>query len=41
LGRGLTPKILDAKSDQEFATAVNEMLAALHDPITRIVPRRK
>ena len=32
-----TPRILDAKSDQEFAAAVSEMLAVLKDPMTRVV----
>src|SRR5258708_23414300 len=32
-----TPRILDAKNDQEFAAAVSEMLAVLKDPMTRVV----
>src|SRR5258708_3170761 len=35
--RGATARILDAKSDQEFAAAVSEMLAVLKDPMTRVV----
>jgi C-terminal processing protease CtpA/Prc len=31
------PKILEAKNDDDFATAVNAMLAPLHDPYTRAV----
>src|SRR5689334_8341496 len=33
------PKMLAAKDDQEFAAATAEMLAALGDPITRIVSK--
>src|SRR5215472_7774167 len=33
------PKILAAKDDREFSAATAEMLAALHDPITRIVSK--
>jgi C-terminal processing protease CtpA/Prc len=32
-----TPKILDAKTDSEFSTAVGEMLAALKDPATHML----
>src|SRR5260221_2148648 len=32
-----TPSILDAKSDQEFAPPVGEMLAVLKLPMTRLV----
>src|SRR5439155_24227459 len=31
------PKVLQAKTDFEYAAAVEEMLAALHDPSTRVV----
>jgi C-terminal processing protease CtpA/Prc len=31
------PKILEAKDREEYAAAVNSMLAALHDPYTRVI----
>jgi C-terminal processing protease CtpA/Prc len=34
-----TPKILDAKNEQEFAAAVNGILAALKDPMTHVTAR--
>ena len=33
----VTPKILAAKNDGEFSAAIDEMLAALHDPLTRVL----
>ena len=36
-GCNVTPKILAAKNDGEFSAAIDEMLAALHDPLTRVL----
>ena len=33
----VTPKILAAKDDGEFSAAIDEMLCALHDPVTRVL----
>jgi len=32
-----TPKILAAKDDSQFSAAIDEMLSALHDPVTRVL----